>query len=317
MTLTASISMTDSFHQFQAAASQRVNRLLEERISALTAPATLREAMLYSVMNGGKRLRPCMTYAAFALVSGEEVHSMQADASVFSAADNAAVALELMHSYSLVHDDLPAMDDDDLRRGKPSCHIAFGEAMAILAGDALQAMAFEQLGDRSQLSDQQLALLLSEFARAAGAAGMVGGQVLDLQALDADPTASVNIEQLETIHRAKTGALIQAALTMGAICGSADTATIECLRRFGQLTGLAFQVVDDVLDITASTEQLGKQQGSDQALGKPTYPALMGLEAAQNYARELCQRAEHELSDLPGNTEVLAGLASYIASRTH
>lgn len=309
--------MTDTFHHFQTAASQRVNRLLNERICSLTAPATLREAMLYSVMNGGKRLRPCMTYAAFGLVSGADADSIHAESGAFSSADNAAVALELMHSYSLIHDDLPAMDDDDLRRGKPSCHIAFGEAMAILAGDALQSMAFEQLGDGSQLGDQRIALLLSEFARAAGPAGMVGGQVLDLQAMDSEPTASVNIDQLETIHRAKTGALIQAALTMGAICGQASTATIERLRRFGQLTGLAFQVVDDVLDITASTEQLGKQQGSDQALGKPTYPALMGLEAAQNYARELCEQAEQELSELPGNTEVLSGLASYISSRSY
>ncbi|MEM8498175.1 MAG: farnesyl diphosphate synthase [Pseudomonadota bacterium] len=309
--------MTDTFRHFQTAASQRVNRQLEERISALTAPATLRESMLYSVMNGGKRLRPSMTYAAFGLVSGEDADAINTETSAFSMADNAAVALELMHSYSLIHDDLPAMDDDDLRRGKPSCHIAFGEAMAILAGDALQSMAFEQLGDRSQLSDQHIALLLAEFARAAGPAGMVGGQVMDLQAIDVGPAGPINIEQLEAIHRAKTGALIQAALTMGAICGSANSATIERLRRFGELTGLAFQVVDDVLDITASTEQLGKQQGSDQALGKPTYPALMGLEAAQNYARELCELAIQELSELPGNTEVLAGLATYISSRSH
>lgn len=311
------ILMTDSFTHFQSAASQRVNQLLQERISALSAPAPLLEAMLYSVMNGGKRLRPSMAYAAFALVSGEDDGAMKTGRGPFSAVDNAAVALELMHSYSLVHDDLPPMDDDDLRRGKPSCHIAFGEAMAILAGDALQSMAFEQLGDRSCLSDAQIALLLSEFARAAGPVGMVGGQVLDLQAIDTESAGAINIEHLETIHRAKTGALIQAALTMGAICGSADVATVERLRRYGQLTGLAFQVVDDVLDVTASTEQLGKQQGSDQALGKPTYPALMGLDAAQNYARELCEQARQELADLPGNTEVLAGLASYISGRSY
>lgn len=309
--------MTDSFTRFQSASSQRVNQLLEERISALSAPATLVDAMLYAVMNGGKRLRPSMAYAAFALVSDEDHDLMNTEGGPFSAVDNAAMALELMHSYSLVHDDLPAMDDDDLRRGKPSCHIAFGEAMAILAGDALQSMAFEQLSQPSHLSDQHIALLLPEFARAAGAAGMVGGQVLDLQAMGTEADGIIGIEQLEAIHRAKTGALIQAALIMGAICGSASAATIERLRRFGQLTGLAFQVVDDVLDITGSTEQLGKQQGSDQALGKPTYPALMGLEAAQNYARELCEQARQELTELPGNTEVLAGLASYISRRSH
>ncbi|MFK7729982.1 MAG: polyprenyl synthetase family protein [Pseudomonadales bacterium] len=309
--------MTDSFSHFQSSASQRVNQLLEERITALSAPPALIEAMLYSVMNGGKRLRPSMAYAAFALVTAENDYAIKTDEGPFSAVDSAAVALELMHSYSLVHDDLPAMDDDDLRRGKPSCHIAFGEAMAILAGDALQSMAFAQLSDRSRLSDEHIALLLSEFAHAAGPVGMVGGQVLDLQAIDADSVGVINIEQLETIHRAKTGALIQAALTMGAICGSASTATIEHLRQFGQLVGLAFQVVDDVLDITASTEQLGKQQGSDQALGKPTYPALMGLDSAQDYARDLCEQAKQELTELPGNTEILAGLASYIAKRSY
>ncbi len=309
--------MSDSFARFQLNASRRVNQQLERRLSALAAPETLVEAMLYSVMNGGKRLRPTMAYAAFALVADEEPDRLSGQNGPFAAVDGSAVALELLHSYSLVHDDLPAMDDDDLRRGKPSCHIAFGEAMAVLAGDALQSMAFEQLCDKRLSSAEHSALLLTELARAAGPAGMVGGQVLDLQAVAPTAVSQVTIEQLEAIHRSKTGALIQAALTMGAICGSANTATIERLRRFGELIGLAFQVVDDVLDITSSTEQLGKQQGSDQALGKPTYPALMGLDAARAYARDLCEQATTEISALPGNTDVLAGLANFITSRSH
>lgn len=317
MTQVQPILTSEAFARFQLIASQRVNQQLEQRISALAAPDTLVEAMRYAVMNGGKRLRPMMAYAAFALVTRQDDKLMSDPNGPFTAVDSAAVALELLHSYSLVHDDLPAMDDDDLRRGKPSCHIAFGEAMAILAGDALQSMAFEQLVNHSQTSDDHTALLLTELAHAAGPAGMVGGQVLDLQAVAPETVNHITIEQLETIHRSKTGALIQAALTMGAICGSASSAIIEQLRHYGELTGLAFQVVDDVLDITASTEQLGKQQGSDLALGKPTYPALMGLDAAQDYARNLCEQAKATLAELPGDTAVLVGLTNFIAGRSH
>ena len=318
--------MTDTFTRFHKQAQERVNSALEYALSHNEALGGIDTAMRYAVMNGGKRLRPTMTYAAFlATADSGSDNKAEADTALSSVpmrVDAASVALELIHSYSLVHDDLPAMDDDDLRRGKPSCHIAFSEATAILAGDGLQALAFEQLAACEDLTDSQHRRASLTLAQAAGPSGMVGGQMIDINAASLTGTTAKQVTkftqvQLEGMHRAKTGALICAALEMGAICANATQQQCARLRRYGELVGLAFQVVDDVLDVIGDTEQLGKQQGSDQLLGKPTYPEMIGLESSQRYALELCTRAQTELSGMAGSTDILQQLATYIVRRVH
>lgn len=315
--------MIDTFTKFHKQAQERVNSALEYALSHNEALGGIDAAMRYAVMNGGKRLRPTMTYAAFlATTDSDSNPSSTVEAEPLSElpqrVDATAVALELIHSYSLVHDDLPAMDDDDLRRGKPSCHIAYDEATAILAGDGLQALAFEQLAACEDLNDGQHRRISHTLAHAAGASGMVGGQMIDISAAAASKQAiKLTQQQLEGMHRAKTGALICAALEMGAICANAHNEQCARLRRYGELVGLAFQVVDDVLDIIGDTEQLGKQQGSDQLLDKPTYPEMIGLEPSQRYALELCTRAQNELVGLAGSTDILHQLATYIVRRVH
>ena len=274
-------------------------------------PSRLNAAIRHSLLAPGKRLRPLLV-----LISAEACGSNN------ESALPAACALEMIHAYSLIHDDLPAMDDDDLRRGKPSCHIAFSEATAILAGDGLQALAFEQLAACEDLTDSQHRRASLTLAQAAGPSGMVGGQMIDINAASLTGTTAKQVTkftqvQLEGMHRAKTGALICAALEMGAICANATQQQCARLRRYGELVGLAFQVVDDVLDVIGDTEQLGKQQGSDQLLGKPTYPEMIGLESSQRYALELCTRAQTELSGMAGSTDILQQLATYIVRRVH
>jgi geranylgeranyl diphosphate synthase, type II len=282
----------------------RVNAALDSLFQAPSPELTrLYAAMRYSVMNGGKRVRPLLAYAACeALGSPPEL------------ANGAACAVELIHAYSLVHDDLPAMDDDDLRRGQPTTHKAFDEACAILAGDGLQSLAFSVLLDPNltpQDADTRLAMVKA-LASAAGPAGMVGGQAIDLGSvgLKLDQTA------LAFMHRHKTGALIEASIKLGALAsGRAEKTELKSLQTYAQAIGLAFQVQDDILDVESDTATLGKRQGADIARDKPTYPSLLGLEAAKNYALELRDQALHALRPFDAAAEPLRELARYIVER--
>ncbi len=267
-------------------------------------PVRLHRAMRYAVLDGGKRVRPLLVYAAG--------HTCDA---ADDALDAAACAVELIHAYSLVHDDLPAMDDDDLRRGKPTCHRAFGEAEAILAGDALQALAFQVLARAPMegVTDASRLKMLDLLARAAGSRGMVGGQSIDLASVGRE----LGIAELEDMHIHKTGALIRASVLLGAWCaGALDEASLDALDRYGKCIGLAFQVQDDILDVTGQTEDLGKTAGADRALNKPTYPALLGLAGARERARELHQAALDSLSGFDERAEPLRRLSAYIVERT-
>jgi geranylgeranyl pyrophosphate synthase len=248
-------------------------------------------------------VRPLLVYASAAALA---THS---DARVL---DGVACALEYIHSYSLVHDDLPAMDDDDLRRGNPTCHRRFDEATAILAGDALQSRAFELLSRLSAPAALKLALI-DTLAAAAGPRGMVGGQAIDLAAVQ----QRIDLDHLETMHRLKTGALIRAAVRMGALVAGASGQQLEALDRYAAAIGLSFQVQDDILDITSDTATLGKQQGADVARDKPTYPALLGLEQARAKAQALHRQALAALEGFDSGAERLRQLSAYIVERSH
>jgi len=268
------------------------------------APAGLGDAMRYAVLDGGKRLRPLLVMATCDAVNG--------DASV---ALRPACAVELIHAYSLVHDDMPCMDNDVLRRGKPTVHVQFGEAQALLAGDALQALAFELLTpDDASVDAGTQARLCRLLAQAAGYQGMAGGQAIDLASVGLPLTS----EQLHEMHRLKTGALLQASVMMGAACGSASPAALDALRGYGAAIGLAFQVVDDILDVTADVATLGKTAGKDAAQHKPTFVSLMGLEASRRYAQALLAKALDSLqaSQLE-NTHALQALADMLVNRQH
>ena len=260
------------------------------------------DAMRYSLLNGGKRIRPALVYMICALLKGEQ-----------GAADRAAMAIEAVHSYSLIHDDLPAMDDDELRRGKPTCHIAFDEATAILAGDALQCLAFEILSaEHESLTPAVQLEALRILSRASGAKGMVMGQAFDLAHVD----KPLNLEQLKAMHADKTGALITAAVELGAcVAGVTDSQQRAELRRFGDIIGLAFQVKDDLLDIEASTEVLGKPSGSDIAMNKTTSPALLGLQGAHDTLAALEAEALALLEPSGAAAESLRQLTHYIVNR--
>jgi geranylgeranyl pyrophosphate synthase len=265
-------------------------------------PPLLLDAMHYSATAGGKRMRPLFVYA-----SGRALGLNEQDL------DGIAVAIELIHTYSLIHDDLPSMDDDDLRRGQPSCHRKFDEATAILAGDALQALAFEILAADTALSAnprQQIAVILG-LARACGASGMAGGQVLDLSSLGKD----ISQAALEEIHAFKTGTLIQISTIAPALLAKAPAAQNDALSNFGKLTGLAFQIFDDLLDVTGSSEITGKPSHADAARSKPAFPAIIGMEKSFKRAQELRDRALAELKRLPGKTDTLEWLAAYAVDR--
>jgi farnesyl diphosphate synthase len=265
-------------------------------------PPLLMQAMRYSAMAGGKRIRPLFVYA-----SGRALNLNE------DQLDGIAVAIELIHTYSLIHDDLPSMDDDDLRRGQASCHRKFDEATAILAGDALQALSFEILATDPALSvepKQQLAIILG-LARACGANGMAGGQVLDLGSLGRE----ISQAELEKIHSFKTGALIQISTVAPALLALATADQISAMSRFGQLTGLAFQVYDDLLDVTGSSELTGKPSQADAARSKPAFPAIIGVERSLQRAQELRDQAQSELNYLPGDTDTLNWLAAYAVDR--
>lgn len=262
----------------------------------------LAEAMCYSTLNGGKRLRALLVYAAGDMF-GVDLEKLDAPAS----------AVEMIHAYSLVHDDMPIMDDDDLRRGRPTCHKAYDDATALLVGDALQSLAFESLCDDA-LSPIQQSKMVKTLAQQSGVFGMAGGQAIDLESVG----QSLDINALQKMHELKTGALIRASVRLGALASTqADEAVLAKLDKYAYAIGLAFQVQDDVLDVTADTNTLGKTQGADIALNKPTYPALLGLEAAQKKATDLIDNALAELDNLPYNTHVLAELAQFVIKRAH
>lgn len=284
---------------------QRVEQQLSLRLEHSSIEDSLQQAMRYSVFNGGKRVRPILVYMVNQALDGQ-----------LEDADCSACAIEALHSYSLVHDDLPAMDDDDLRRGKPTCHIAFNQATAILAGDALQCIAFEWLAEQeSYLSCQQQLAAVRILARAAGDAGMIAGQAFDLASVG----KSLNLQQLQTMHSHKTGALINAAIELGihSVEHSVDLTTQDALLEYGDAIGLAFQVQDDILDIVSDTKTLGKPQGSDIEANKPTYPSLLGMEGAQQKLAKLHQQAINALAPLGENANSLRLLANYIIERRH
>jgi geranylgeranyl pyrophosphate synthase len=282
----------------------RVQRVLDAALpSADLIPQRLHAAQRYAVLGGGKRLRPLLVYC-----TGEVLNIP------VTVLDAPAAAVELIHSYSLVHDDLPAMDDDDLRRGQPTTHRAFDEATAILAGDALQVLAFSLLSrDRTPgtTSDARLKMI-QILADASGTEGMAGGQAIDLAAVG----HALTLGELEAMHRLKTGALIRASVLMAAACSPAlSAAAWEALDGYSQDIGLAFQIQDDILDVEGNTEEIGKTSGADAARAKPTYPSVLGLEAAKIRARELTQRACERLSPLGEAAQLLSWLASYVIQR--
>lgn len=292
-----------NWEQFAHHYQGHINQLLQQHFGHLPQLAPrLAAAMSHGTLLGGKRMRPLLVYAVGQL-------NGTADRQL----DAAAMAIELIHAYSLVHDDLPAMDDDALRRGQPTCHIAFDEATAILAGDALHSEAFSLLADNDALSVSQRLQLVSELAQAAGYRGMCGGQALDLAATG----QQIGLQQLTALHRHKTGALIRAAVRMGAICAGLATAERAALDSYADAVGLAFQVHDDVLDEIGDTQTLGKPQGSDRALAKSTYVAHLGVEGARSQAEQLVAEALHALAPIPYNSALLAAIARYAITRNH
>jgi len=281
-----------------------VNRALQVYLPAVRGPAfRVVEAMHYSLFAGGKRVRPILCIAAAEAVGGDPGEVLVA-----------ACALEMIHTYSLIHDDLPAMDDDDLRRGKPTCHKQFDEATAILAGDGLLTEAFHILAAAAPRHEGREAVLLEVtelLARSAGYRGMVGGQMLDLQA----EGRKITLKELETVHRMKTGALLAASCRMGALLGGGNRQEVAILTGYGEKFGLAFQVTDDLLDVEGETAEMGKPAGSDERRGKATYPALLGVAAARQWARALVDQAVRALEPLGAGAEPLAEIARYLLVR--
>ncbi|MFZ2989964.1 polyprenyl synthetase family protein [Ideonella sp.] len=290
---------TDDLDGWARGEQCEIERALERLVPA-DAPAELGVAMRYAVLEGGKRLRPLLAMAACGAVGGD-----------VDAARRAAVAVELIHAYSLVHDDMPCMDDDALRRGKPTVHVQFGEAQAMLAGDAMQALAFEVLTPESGMDCALQARLVGLLARSAGHAGMAGGQAIDLASVGKPLAEAV----LRDMHRRKTGALLECSVLMGAACGQTSADQWAALSDYGAAIGLAFQVMDDILDVTQASEVLGKTAGKDLDANKPTYVSVLGLEAARSYAFQLHEQAMAALqrSGLP--TKRLGWLANQVVDR--
>ncbi len=294
------LALTEWMHHRQ----QRIEHALAERLpqTGNASSTKLIEAMRYATLNGGKRLRALLVYA-----TGETLN-IELDR-----LDAPASAVEMIHAYSLVHDDMPIMDNDDLRRGRPTCHKAYDDATALLVGDALQTLAFESLCDNDLPSDQQIKMVKT-LAQRSGALGMAGGQAIDLESVG----KSLDLSSLEAMHKLKTGALIRASVRLGALASDdIGETTLVKLDNYAYCIGLAFQVQDDVLDVISSTETLGKTQGADIALNKPTYPALLGLETAQQKATDLIDQALASLADLPYNTQTLTALAQFVVQRSH
>lgn len=288
-------------HTYLAERKRRVDEFLDQTLpSAKTRPATLHEAMRYSVFGEAKRVRPILCIAAAESCGGSADDALQPGA-----------AIELLHTYTLIHDDLPAMDDDELRRGRPTCHIRFGEANAILAGDALLTLAFEWLAGCPAPPPHSPTALARELSVAAGSQGVIGGQVEDIDA-EGKP---IDLDRLTYIHLHKTADLLRAACRMGAITAGASHAQVDTLGQYGERIGLAFQIADDVLNATADHKALGKHGGTDAARGKLTYVAAYGVEASREKARLLIADAKEALNGLPGATEPLRALADFIISR--
>jgi geranylgeranyl diphosphate synthase type II len=283
-----------------------VDRVLEGLLPKTgTVPPTIFEAMRDSLFAGGKRVRPVLAIAA--------AESLGARASGLLPV---AGALELIHTYSLIHDDLPAMDNDDLRRGRPTCHKIYGDAIAILAGDGLLNRAFEVLADPKRLKTipaQRLLAIIAEISRASGVFGMVGGQVVDMESEGKD----IDLPTLEYIHTHKTGALLRASVRVGAMYGKASEGRLRALTRYGEYIGLAFQIADDVLDLTGTQEEIGKDVGSDLKKGKKTFPSVYGIEESRRRAREVADRAIHALDGFDAKAEPLRELARYIVTRVN
>jgi farnesyl diphosphate synthase len=296
----------EPFDAWVAARAARVEQAAQQMLPVSAAvPERLHQAMRYAVLDGGKRVRPLLVYAAGEVTGAED-----------EALDRAALAVEYVHAYSLVHDDMPCMDNDVLRRGKPTVHVAFDEATAMLAGDALQAEAFKILAE-GHLPAAQTASLMRELAHASGTEGMCGGQALDLFAVG---NMNLSVAELERMHRMKTGALLKASVLMGALSGQAPLlteSTREALGRYGEAIGLAFQVVDDILDVESSSDELGKTAGKDAAQGKPTYVSLLGVEAARAWSLRLRAQALEALNGLGGRAARLREMADFMVCRTH
>ena len=291
--------MSNVMLEYQA----RNQRFLDACLDNVDVPERLRAAMRYSTLSGGKRFRALLVYAS----------GLAVDAPL-ARLDTVAAALECIHAYSLIHDDLPAMDDDNLRRGQPTNHIKYDEATAILAGDALQTLAFELIAsDASGLTDTQARHICLKLAQSSGQTGMVGGQILDIQATE----SQLSLSALEDVHRRKTGALINAAVICGALCSDYSTESqLKNLSNYANNVGLAFQVVDDILDIESSTEELGKPSGSDIEMGKSTYPALIGLQQSKKLAQNLYQESIVSIAAISDNTFLLQELAKLVVERT-
>jgi len=279
----------------------RFESVLDQRLPGTDQNAAiLHEAMRYSALAGGKRFRPVLVYASGKAL-GLELEQL----------DPVACAIELIHAYSLIHDDLPAMDDDDLRRGRPTCHRAFDEATAILAGDALQALAFEILATELPQGPASSLKLIRAIAAACGSTGMAGGQALDLGAVG----TTIELAKLETMHRLKTGALIRTSVLTPCILAGINGGTYEHFSIYGQCIGLAFQIHDDILDVTGDSQVIGKSTQADAALDKPTFPSILGLEASRQRAHSLCNESLDALQGIAGDTTALAWLADYVISR--
>lgn len=300
-----------NFSEFLSCCQRWTNQGLQSVLNEVAVKNDLlREAMAYSTMAGGKRVRPMLVRATCEALGGDADKALPA-----------ACALELIHTYSLIHDDLPAMDDDDLRRGRPTCHKAFDEAIAILAGDALLTLAFEVMAENTALSADTRIQQTLTLTKAAGCNGMIEGQAQDMQSTG----KTLSLEQLQELHNCKTGALIQAACKLGALAANGSTQQIQLLENYADAVGLAFQVQDDILDVTASTEVLGKTQGADIAQGKNTYVSLLGLEGARETALALRDKALKELDSLSqtlnpeqdNSVRHLQALANYIVERDH
>jgi farnesyl diphosphate synthase len=299
------MSVTESeFTSFSDHCVARVEQALNQQLPAENIlPQTLHQAMRYATFNGGKRVRPLLVYAS-GIACGASMNEL----------DLAACAVELIHSYSLVHDDLPAMDDDNLRRGKPTCHTAYDEATAILVGDALQSLAFNLISEPSSgIPPETRISMIHTLAKASGSRGLAGGQAIDIYGVGKE----MSLPDLEIMHIHKTGALIRASVQLGALSAGASPAQSRKLVHYANAIGLAFQVQDDILDITADTLTLGKTQGKDAADNKPTYPALLGLDGAKEKAQELLQEALNALSNFDESAEHLRQLARYVVARAH
>lgn len=290
--------LEETLAQGQKLTDAALERLLP---AASQHPTSIHQAMRHSVFAGGKRLRPILCMEAARMIGG----------ALPVGVEEVGAALEMLHTYSLIHDDLPALDNDDLRRGRPTCHKVFGEAIAILAGDALQTQAYEVLSRLRCLPEARVGII-EEIARGTGTInGMIGGQVVDLEAEHTKP----NLEMLEYIHRAKTAALITASVVSGALYAGADDPAVAAIRCFGQNIGLAFQIVDDVLDVTQTSEQLGKTAGKDMAAEKATYPALFGIEQSLKKADELVNSATAMLDRFGARAQTLKDLAHFLVDR--